>query len=104
MPRKKKMVKETLVVPMPAMIPAGEFKAKCLELMDIVNERRREFVITKRGKPVAKLIPVGPAVPRKSAFGALAGTIEIIGDIMAPIYTSEELDAFDAHSAGLLDE
>ena len=36
-------------------IPAGEFKARCLELMNEVRERRTEYVVTKRGKAVAKL-------------------------------------------------
>ena len=49
-------------------IPATEFKAKCLELMDRVAERRETFVITKRGKPVAKLVPV-ERKPKDSIFG-----------------------------------
>ncbi len=39
-------------------IPAGEFKAKCLKLMDEVNATGEELVITKRGKPVARLVPI----------------------------------------------
>ncbi len=44
-------------------IPAGEFKAKCLKLMDQVRESGKEIVITKRGKPVAKLVPLEPLEP-----------------------------------------
>ena len=40
------------------IISAGEFKAKCLKLMDIVEANHEEFVITKHGVPVAKMIPV----------------------------------------------
>ncbi len=39
-------------------IPAGEFKAKCLKLMDEVQQTGQEVIITKRGKPVARLVPV----------------------------------------------
>jgi prevent-host-death family protein len=55
-------------------IPAGEFKAKCLDLLDKVKERREEYVITKRGVPFAKLTPVEPHAFR-SALGVMRGTV-----------------------------
>ncbi|PYV10137.1 MAG: type II toxin-antitoxin system prevent-host-death family antitoxin [Acidobacteria bacterium] len=64
-------------------IPATEFKAKCLELMDRVAEGRETFVITKRGKPVAKLVPV-ERQPKDSIFGWLRGKGSITGDILGP--------------------
>jgi prevent-host-death family protein len=70
-------------------IAAGEFKAKCLALLDEVAEHRLELVITKRGKPVAKLVPVGGEKPR--LLGRMAGTIQITGDIINP--TGEVWDA-----------
>ena len=72
------------------IIPAGEFKAKCLKLMDEVSRSHQEIIITKRGKPVAKLVPVpdsGPPV----VFGSLKGTAEVTGDIISPI--DEQWDA-----------
>ena len=39
-------------------IPAGAFKQGCLRILDEVAETHREVVITKRGKPVAKLVPL----------------------------------------------
>lgn len=62
-------------------ISAAEFKATCLELMDEVARKHREVVITKRGKPVAKLVPVEPPPP---LFGAMAGSVRVEGDIVAP--------------------
>ena len=64
-------------------IAAGEFKAKCLSLLDEVQRRRKPILITKRGKPVAKLVPVDdrPA----SIIGSMKGTMEITGDIISPI-------------------
>jgi prevent-host-death family protein len=69
-------------------ISAAEFKATCLELMDDVASTHREVVITKRGKPVAKLVAAGPP---PSLFGSLSGSVEIRGDIVAP--TGEEWEA-----------
>ncbi|MDQ3000124.1 MAG: type II toxin-antitoxin system prevent-host-death family antitoxin [Fibrobacterota bacterium] len=71
-------------------IKAGEFKAKCLELMDRVAEGHEEIIITKRGKPVAKLVPI-VAMPKPEIFGYMKGTFEILGDIVAP--TGEKWEA-----------
>ena len=62
---------------------AGEFKATCLKVMDQVYETGDPVVITKHGKPVAQLVPVKQKP--KTLFGALAGEIEIKGDIISPI-------------------
>jgi prevent-host-death family protein len=64
-------------------VPAAEFKAHCLELMNVVREARVEYVITKHGHPVARLMPVDEA-PRK-VFGRLAGTVTYEGDIVSPV-------------------
>lgn len=64
-------------------IAAGEFKAKCLHLLDEVQQTRKEIVITKRGRPVARLLPVDTDVP--SIFGRMKGSAEILGDIVAPV-------------------
>lgn len=64
-------------------IAAGEFKAKCLKLMDQVQRTKKPITITKRGKPIAQLVPID--VARKEAFGCLKGTIKIVGDIVSPI-------------------
>lgn len=63
------------------VISAAEFKATCLELMDEVASTHREVVITKRGKPVAKLVAAGSPPP---LFGSLSGTVQIRGDIVSP--------------------
>jgi len=74
-----------------ANIPATEFKAKCLELMDRVAERRESFVITKRGKPVAKLVPMDRE-PKDSICGWLRGEAWERGDIVAPAVSPAEWD------------
>lgn len=67
---------------MESSIGAGEFKSKCLKLLDAVAEQRESLVITKRGKPVAKLIPM-PA--ETDLFGALAGSVRFESDIVSPV-------------------
>ena len=67
---------------METTIGAGEFKAKCLQLLDEVAARREPLVITKRGKPVARLVPMPPDA---QLFGALAGSVLDEGDIVAPV-------------------
>jgi prevent-host-death family protein len=73
---------------MAATIPAGEFKAKCLNLLDQVAEDRKPLVITKRGRPVAKLVPMEPEV---KLFGALRGSVTYMGDIISPIENEWEV-------------
>jgi prevent-host-death family protein len=64
-------------------IAAGEFKSKCLHLLDEVAEQRTPIVITKRGRPIAKLVPIDDKpVP---LYGRMAGTVKILGDIVGPL-------------------
>jgi prevent-host-death family protein len=67
----------------PKTIKASEFKAKCLQLMDEVNETGKEIIITKNGKPVSKLIPFRKKP--KTLFGAHKNEITIKGDIVSPL-------------------
>ena len=62
---------------------ASEFKAKCLRLMDEVNENGGEIVITKNGKPVSRLVPYHEKPV--TWFGADRGKLKILGDIISPI-------------------
>lgn len=68
---------------MDASMPAGKFKASCLKVMDEVASTGRAVVITKHGRAVARLVPARGR-PRPIA-GALAGSVEIRGDILSPL-------------------
>ncbi len=72
-------------------VAAAKAKAHFLELISTVGESGSGFVITKRGKPVAELIPFRQGKRTESAYGCMAGTFEITGDIMSP-----EPDVWDA--------
>jgi prevent-host-death family protein len=68
-----------MTMDMTVKIPAGEFKAKCLQLMDRVARSGEPIVITKRGRPVAKLVPADEPEP---LFGYMAGTARVVGEII----------------------
>jgi prevent-host-death family protein len=59
---------------------AGEFKAKCLAVMDEVAAKREAVVLTKRGKAVAKLVPMEHETEKDPIFGFLKDKAWIIGD------------------------
>ena len=63
-------------------IPAGQFKAQCLKVMEEVRTKRSPVLITKRGKPLAKLVP--PDEKQPDILGSLEGRIEVLGDIVSP--------------------
>lgn len=67
---------------MQTAIGAGEFKAKCLQLLDDVAAQRGTLIITKHGKPVAKLVPVEP---EQNLFGTLRGSVVSETDIISPV-------------------
>jgi len=69
-------------------IAAGAFKAKCLAIMDEVKAKRQPVLITKHGKPVAKLVPVEEE--KDEIFGFMKGKVKITGDIVSPALTKEE--------------
>ena len=61
-------------------LAASEFKAKCLRLLDEVEAEGNTLVITKRGRPVAKVVPMSS--PKRSLRGSWKGRVHIKGDIV----------------------
>jgi prevent-host-death family protein len=72
------------------IIAAGEFKQKCLALMDEVALEGFELIITKHGTPICKLVSL-PASTENSRFGRMKGTIKFHGNLTDPI--GEEWEA-----------
>jgi len=64
-------------------IKASEFKAKCLHLMDWVQQSGEEIIITKNGQPVSRLVPIEHHVP--SLFGLHQGQVHFSDDLIAPL-------------------
>ena len=72
-------------------IAAGKFKAQCLKVMEQVRTTREPVLITKRGQPLAKLVPAEKS--SDDFIGRLEGVITIVGDIESPIVPLEDWDA-----------
>jgi prevent-host-death family protein len=67
---------------------AGAFKVHCLAVMDEVQAKRETIVITKRGKPVVKLVPAD--AEKDDIYGFLQGKGKITGDVVSPAISKEE--------------
>jgi prevent-host-death family protein len=69
-------------------IAAGKFKAECLALLNKVAETGETYVVTKRGRPVAEVVPIGKSArPRP-----LRGSVTIHGDIVGPVLDTWDLE------------
>lgn len=65
------------------IIAAGKFKATCLALLDEVQTSGQEIVVTKYGKPVAKIVPVESDETER--FNELKGSVTFKGDVVEPL-------------------
>ena len=74
-------------------VSISEFKATCLARLDRVRRTGRRLLVTRRGSPVAEVVP--PAVPRRSAgwLGSASATGRIAGDLVAPAVDPAEWEA-----------
>jgi antitoxin (DNA-binding transcriptional repressor) of toxin-antitoxin stability system len=71
----------------------SKLKATCLATLERVRRTGRPLRVTRFGKPVADIVPSAPERPQRDWIGALRGTLEFRGDIVAP---SSELAKWDA--------
>ena len=62
---------------------ASTFKARCLAVMDDVQATGEPVIVTKRGKPVVKVVPIRPE--KDDIFGSMADEVKIVGDIESPV-------------------
>src|SRR5258708_20267634 len=80
-------------------ISASELKTRCAALIREVYSTREPVLITKRGKPVARLVPAGKPV---KFMRSLKGIFKIVGDIESPLNPPESWETVPAHSYLLL--
>ena len=64
-------------------MPVGVFKARCLAVMKKVQATGEPVVLTRRGEPIVKVVPVDRA--KNDIFGFMIGKVKIVGDIESPI-------------------
>jgi prevent-host-death family protein len=74
-------------------IPISEFKAKCLSLLEEVSKTKTPLRVTRRGKPIAEVIPASSDVEEGKWMGSMSATTEITGDIVSPVIDIREIEA-----------
>ncbi len=74
-------------------VAISEFKAKCLALLERVRKTRQPLRITRRGKPIAEIVPPTAEFNRADWIGSMKGTFEIVGDIISPATDEDEWEA-----------
>lgn len=68
------------------------FKAQCLALLETVARTGETLIVTKRGKPLARVVP-SAANDARSPQDTLAGSVTIVGDVLAPVLPASAWDA-----------
>ena len=66
-------------------INAAEFRTKCFKILDQVQATHREVIITKRGKPIAKIVHINQKEQKDPFLGALSGAGRTLGDLTQPV-------------------
>jgi prevent-host-death family protein len=73
-------------------VAISEFKAKCLAMLEQVRKTKKPILITRRGKPVAEVIP-SPPKTKGEWLGSMKGTGQILGDIISPVIDLDDIEA-----------
>jgi prevent-host-death family protein len=74
-------------------VAISEFKAKCLALLQEVQKTKKPLRVTRRGKPIADVVPPAPPADSRSWIGSMAGRMEILGDIVSPVMEDDDWEA-----------
>ena len=74
-------------------MPISKFKATCLAVLEQVRRTHRPVLVTRRGQPVAEIVPPRAGERGADWLGAMEGTGEIVGDIVAPVVVPDEWSA-----------
>ena len=74
-------------------VPISKFKATCLALLKRVKQTGRPILVTRRGEPIAQILPPPPPERPKTWLGSFRGTGRILGDILSPAALEEEWEA-----------
>ena len=74
-------------------VAISEFKAKCLSLLEEVSKTRTPLRVTRRGKPIADVVPASSETEERSWIGSMSDSIDIVGNIVSPVI---DIDAIEA--------
>lgn len=72
-------------------LPISEFKAHCYEVLDSVQDQHQSFTISKRGKPIARVIPIEKN--NSKLAGSFSSKCNIVDDIIAPVNVDWETES-----------
>jgi len=73
-------------------IPVSKLKTNFSAIMEDVRKTRKPVRVTRRGRPIAEIVPVKKEEKRKSGLGCMIGRMEIVGDIVGPIGAFDNWD------------
>ena len=74
-------------------IAISKFKAKCLSLLQEVSKTKKPLRVTRRGKALADVVPAASEMDERSWIGSLAGSVDIVGDVVSPVIDMETIEA-----------
>jgi prevent-host-death family protein len=74
-------------------VAISEFKAKCLSLLEEVSKTRTPLRVTRRGKPIADVVPASSETEERSWIGSMSDSIDIVGDIVSPVIDMDAIEA-----------
>jgi prevent-host-death family protein len=74
-------------------IAISKFKAKCLSLLEEVSKTKTPLRVTRRGKPIADVIPASSEGDERSWIGSLSGSVDFVGDVVSPVIDIEAIEA-----------
>jgi prevent-host-death family protein len=74
-------------------VAISEFKAKCLSLLEEVSKTRTPLRVTRRGKPIADVVPASSETEERSWIGSMSDSIDIVGDIVSPVIDMDAIGA-----------
>ncbi len=74
-------------------IAISEFKATCLAVLERVRKSGQPVLVTRRGEPVAEIVPPSARARAAPWLGSARGSGRILGDLVAPAADEEELEA-----------
>lgn len=74
-------------------IAISEFKSKCFSLLEEVNKTKTPLRVTRRGRPLADVLPASPDVEERAWIGSMSGIMKISGDMISPVIDMPEIEA-----------
>jgi prevent-host-death family protein len=74
-------------------IAISKFKAKCLSLLEEVSKTKTPLRVTRRGKPIADVVPTSTEEDERGWIGSMSGSVDILGDVVSPVIDMEDIEA-----------